>query len=496
MPNDFEKQVKQKMEELTFVPQEPVWTNIEKQIRQKKKRRSAILWLPVMLVLIGSGILLHSRYSMTNHLEKRADIRVTHNQNHEPSRQNESYTETNQNSTVNHSNESEKSSGKKNDNPSKINSEAGRTDKTAAETGSLTTVDRQAKGQKHINIHKQSLNGTANHVALTKKSETINLASIENPPSNIQSRASERHRSSTKLFPSSQSTEKQFSAVQIGNEPLMQNFQGLNSTFLGREIIRTDIAGNTVAAIIKDPLASKGINRKWRKGITVSTGISSMNNGLAITRRAMDFNYIAGPNSSGNTPGSFIAPSNIKNGLSFAVGFALKKQLGKRSFFSTGLQYNYYSTKITVGSNIRRDTLLSSNRAVRDFYLNSAYVTNNVAYVTSTSEYINKYHFVSLPAIIDFQVFRKIPLDLYAGLSYQRLVATNALQYDYAKSIYYKDNTVLNKNQFFSELGINYSFLKNHSLIVGPQFQYSFTSLDGNSNHHLGAVSFKASYLF
>src|SRR5215218_5196075 len=53
MQNSFEKQVQEKMDELQFVPTEPVWQNIEKQIRTKKDRRRLLLWLPFLFLFLG-----------------------------------------------------------------------------------------------------------------------------------------------------------------------------------------------------------------------------------------------------------------------------------------------------------------------------------------------------------------------------------------------------------------------------------------------------------
>src|SRR5688572_18761776 len=55
MPNDFEKRVRQKMDELDFVPGEPVWLKIEDQIRKKKEKRRAIFWMPVFVLLLGGA---------------------------------------------------------------------------------------------------------------------------------------------------------------------------------------------------------------------------------------------------------------------------------------------------------------------------------------------------------------------------------------------------------------------------------------------------------
>ena len=57
MQNEFEKQVKQKMEELDFVPSTPVWNKIEEQIRHKNDRRRLFLLLPLFVLLLAGGII-------------------------------------------------------------------------------------------------------------------------------------------------------------------------------------------------------------------------------------------------------------------------------------------------------------------------------------------------------------------------------------------------------------------------------------------------------
>src|SRR5215213_4098222 len=51
-PN-FEKQVRQKMEELSFTPSEPVWQKVEEQIRKKKERRRVFFWILPFALLGG-----------------------------------------------------------------------------------------------------------------------------------------------------------------------------------------------------------------------------------------------------------------------------------------------------------------------------------------------------------------------------------------------------------------------------------------------------------
>src|SRR5688572_16344710 len=47
----FEKQVREKLEELSFVPSRSVWQHVEKGLHKKRERRRVALWLlPLLLV--------------------------------------------------------------------------------------------------------------------------------------------------------------------------------------------------------------------------------------------------------------------------------------------------------------------------------------------------------------------------------------------------------------------------------------------------------------
>src|SRR5690349_17265857 len=53
---NFEKQVRSKMDELSFVPSAPVWDKVEEQIRKKKEKRRIIFWLLPVFVIGGLGL--------------------------------------------------------------------------------------------------------------------------------------------------------------------------------------------------------------------------------------------------------------------------------------------------------------------------------------------------------------------------------------------------------------------------------------------------------
>ena len=68
--NKFEKQVREKMDQLGFDPSDVVWAEVNRKINQEKKRRKPLFWIFLFssLVLAGGGIYL---VKMANPLENR-----------------------------------------------------------------------------------------------------------------------------------------------------------------------------------------------------------------------------------------------------------------------------------------------------------------------------------------------------------------------------------------------------------------------------------------
>src|SRR5882724_1523225 len=52
---EFEKQIRQRMEELKFSPSKTVWDNLEKEIAKDKRRRRPLLWLSFFVVIGLAG---------------------------------------------------------------------------------------------------------------------------------------------------------------------------------------------------------------------------------------------------------------------------------------------------------------------------------------------------------------------------------------------------------------------------------------------------------
>ena len=53
--HEFEKQVRQKLDDLRLTPSAEAWENIEQGLHRGKRHREPLLWLPVLLILLGAA---------------------------------------------------------------------------------------------------------------------------------------------------------------------------------------------------------------------------------------------------------------------------------------------------------------------------------------------------------------------------------------------------------------------------------------------------------
>ncbi|MBD0377941.1 MAG: hypothetical protein ICV51_20225, partial [Flavisolibacter sp.] len=94
----------------------------------------------------------------------------------------------------------------------------------------------------------------------------------------------------------------------------------------------------------------------------------------------------------------------------------------------------------------------------------------------------------------------RLPLHWNAGISATRLLSTNALFYDRTANVYYQNKSNLKKTQLQSFTGFTYRIWKGEkaSLMIGPQFQYSFTRMnkENTQKQHLFFAGIQTNFLF
>lgn len=479
MQNSFEKQVQDKMDELQFVPTEPVWQNIEKQIRNKKDRRRYILWLPLLFLILGGGVWWlatqdHTKNSVVAATSGKTKITTT------------GKIKTTQEKQVDLTD-------------SKDQIHASGQDKEAGVKGPL---EKQKNTVVPQNIQKKGLpekdpvSFSAVAAKKTKKQKAPGhfavepFVSSEKPAGN----AEEKTALGNEVMQDNASANKSFATPSPTNkiDSSLKKSSAAKDSAVNYKVAGTG-ADTAHAAIAEASKKQTSKGQKWQWGVIANAGISGQakNLGSFGEDKAMQDVYAAPSSGQINNgiPPSSPAPSPVTNNWAFSVGVRAKKEVTKRLAFSTGLQYQYYSSNIVVGPKVNSAGSFS-RAAVDQFYLTSG---------TNIQNYHNQYHFIGLPVAIDWQMLRNSPLHLHAGLSLQQLLNTNALVFDKTNRIYYPDENAFKKTQVFSDLGISYAVSNKGktSLLLGPQLQYGITNLEKNtSGKHLFSLGLTARLFF
>ena len=476
---NFEKQVKQKMEGLSLTPSEPVWQKVEEQIRKKRDRRRLLFWLPFTVLCLGGGIWL-----VTNNIRNINSIAIAKNEK--------------QNNSQNGQNSVQKNDVKVESGTRELEENKKTFAAPKKEQPSITTkpLPEQNEITPEVKPIKQVLQLASVNENINKKDKTITGINKPSHGKNISGKKLERDEvKPSEVFPDTvrSVTEKlnepnenisinksEPSDSIVNNNPPKENeVKGIDTTNQSKPGLENE-PKDSLAVQKNIAIKDKRPHSKWKLAINAGIARSGVNNGLQVFgggEKSLEttnvfaadrtLNFSQAPSNAG---ASYRPPSTQKKSGSFSLGVLIKKQVGKRSSFSTGLQYNFYSTEILVGQNISRDTMADPNKSVNNFYANSG---------SNFSDYRNKFHFVSLPVAFNFQILKNAPLDFHIGLSLQQLVETNALLYSSLSKIYYTDKGAFNKTQLFSELGIEYSLPLSKKLLLkaGPRISYGHSSV-------------------
>jgi hypothetical protein len=470
---NFEKQVQKKMEELSFTPSEPVWRKVEEEIRKKKDRKRIFFWIVASLLLLAGGLWL---------VNKNRDTPLT------------TATKEIKQPDINSTKSFEKKIPiEKKQNPSSI-----------VNTNDQKPNALQIPPKGNLLQKEQTHKGNE----ISKRTPLVKYIPITRPDT-IKQNFFEKE-TSTNISTSNQNIFE----TKEGSSDNGQKEAQFNDSSVVKTIIETnklkepDNRGQTALVVIDKEKDSTVIEtsvaagkemvpKKWKLGITAGMGKSGIDEGLNLFGGgAMALEANSGQSSpfvsnAFNGPAAaYKPPSPQEKSVSFSLGLFVKKQISKRSSFSTGLRYNYYSTQMLVGQSLRQDTTADQNKRINQFYANSG---------ISFSNYSNKFHFISLPMIFDFQIIKSIPLNFHLGLSLQQLISTNALLYSASSRIYYNDKASFNKTHLFSQSGLSYLFPLSKKLAVqfGPEVSYSHSRVvKGSSGQHLFSYGLSTQFIF
>lgn len=466
--NEFEKQVRQKMNELQFIPSHTTWQKVEKEIAGRKKRRPLVLWLCLFFLLMGGAAWIY--YSTTGNTNKKYPADKITPKNAIENKQ----------ASVTAAKAPEKKETKQIF-PNAVNTVEKRSlEKThpgvAIESTSEHTVIKNThrKDGMHDRGAMDATNGAEKDAAgIVHK----NITHISNAPHRKKMLVEDGKHTGGNL-PSGKSIAENIPPVYNRSIKTEMYESGQNTTadsinvpvapvtgFVTRHhagiIVNNGLADSirplTKPAATKNNLSLKQANKmEW--GISAHAGVSGILNEMLGVSSALPSSYNSNPGGSLNNLRA--GPSAAKPGAAFAAGIIVRKTLGKNYWLLTGLHYSYVSTRMETGAKI------DSNGAAVQYHSGNAAV------------YTNRFYFIELPVTIQKQLGMASHFSVDAGMAVALLSGSNALQYDQQKDVYYIDNSHINKLQLGVLAGINYRLLqKSFGVEAGPQFNYSLTNI-------------------
>ncbi|HZF64366.1 MAG TPA: outer membrane beta-barrel protein [Chitinophagaceae bacterium] len=461
--NSFEKQVQQKMGELSFTPSAPVWQNVQAQIKKRKERKRIIFWMfPLLAVTTGffwlgiNSISNKPKPSVGNHSMPSAngnsDHRVT--------------------APVPEDAKGISVPNKPVDLPS-------------------STIDISASKPKFSIVEEVILPTNTPRTGISSSvleaPNAIGVTGSHRANSTNQTSAEE----GTQVLKEESDNDKNVNVATIYDIDSVSNKSSTREKDSAGKDPET-VLEKLVAQVPKKPGAAK-----WKIGFHTAAGRSGLKNGLLASlgaKAAQEANFQSGFPGGVSNGGVFNSPpSKPQRGLALSIGLSAKHILRKKSNIVTGLYYSYYSTRLPVGTAVSNQTLYLDN--------NSALATRFYQNDSAKSMHINKYHYIELPLGIEYQVLRKVPVYVQHGVAFGYLFFSNAVDYNSRANVYFRDQDALRKMniQLFSSISYN---IVNHNKFVwsaGPQVQYGILGLHkktSDSPEHLFSFGIKSGISF
>jgi hypothetical protein len=477
--NEFERKVQQQMEELRIRPSDETWERVEKELREKKKRRGAVLFF----IMAGLLLLGYSGYTFlstsSNQPVARNEVKKSPVETVQPSIN----TPANTTNTTTYNN-------------SAVAVKPGKTPITN-QPDEITNADRLLKSEKLAVVRENAADRRKNKNVISEgEIRAVISTSTETAILDKQPDQTERNPVKQPEDKKDDNISNSIASSTIVNKNQIATDSAIatDSTIAKADVIKTQ---DSVTEESKPAIAKNKNKSKLKFGVELSGGfISSQNkvfgfsdgNGAKSLLDAIQSAYTTTPGGVGtgtNSPRVIIPPSHVNAGKSLRIGIIAQKSISKRSSLSAGLRYAYADESLKVGA--IRDTVVRSNSYSfsQNFFaasgVRSAYGSAAAA-PRAPIKYTNRYHFLEIPLMYQTQLAKgkKVEMLWNAGIAPGFLIGTNALVYDTAASgVYYKNDNAFKRFHFNMQTGFALEFGNNKKFqwSLGPTVSLDMTRL-------------------
>ncbi len=478
--NEFEKKVQQKMDELQLYPSAGVWPEVEKRIRRQKRRRRIIFWwlLPLLLAGGGTTLLIMTREDKDNTHASGPATTLTNTTPKENSTNTTSIPETKDPAPVTNKPVAKETKGQDEKRPPvPVITLDAKPVLPATKKGKQNEWEKQLTDKGNAFFDQQA--GAKKKVAKKQKMNNEDTGRPEDKKDTME--ASAKPVSDVALTPKKETGEnenKKFLPV-TKEKPLIDK-RADSVLAADKKTVAPADSGKEKEPVTKTPQKKK---QDWEWGIHAASGISGRASGFSLFPQAKAEMLNSG--NPGANPQAPVPPGKSSNGLYAMAGVNAKKKLGRKTAVSVGIDFSYYSTRQQTGVFVDSSRLVYAG----DYSANATgYYRNGTA-----SNRHSNYFFVSTPISIHWQLNKgkKIPLVWENSLSPRILLGSNALVYDAAYNIYYRDKGIFRKFQLSYQTGIYAQFgqATKHPFATGLFLNYHISQLQkvetDNRNHLL-----------
>ena len=457
--NEFEKQLKNAMEDFRLSPSAPVWEKVKKKLEEKKRRRLPFFFLLAAGLITAGYFTYHfSKHHQQNEEKIVADKNINVPKTNLPDSGNINDQENIANQNINDT--SLKSAQKslhyninlysKEKVVKQINTDIVINEKTAAEKQNIRHKNSKAKQNVNIKNQKEKTDNTVlDNTQIQQSLPTIQPSKLSNDSSGDQQKIKDDAR-------------KDLASV-------------------NKDSVTTakDSRDNISNPVTKKP-GKTYKNPNWKFGITASYGRSKLtqktNNSNSYTPQ-----YLNSGVGGGITPTTVSNSHPFSSSNAFSIGAVIQKKIFKNVYISSGINFTHLSVSSNVNKKI--DSLLTVPTSNN---INSFYAVNGYYQAGSSKVYTSKYNFIEIPVSFQQYIFqsKQTSLSYNAGFSVRELLSSNALIYNPNSNVFFSKNDVLRKTQFQVLAGLNVEINtgKNSSIFIGPQISYSLSNLAKNEN--------------
>lgn len=478
--NAFDKGVQDKMEEFRLTPSAPVWPEVERRIRERKKRRILIFWFCLAgLLLAGTGA-----WWMLNEKSVASSIPVAENNrgivkpeiekteatinktslSDSPVKAGTDITPPGDQSTIPVDAESSSTTTSSTDfsNTRRKTQQVIVQPATVKKSAALSAADDKEKLQVTAMNGKKAKRGTP-----VQKKPIVMITKPE--PNALEPVSGTDNVTVTTVGDDEPQTTVSVVAVPVVRKVNDQPVQNADSSLTAKpdEV-------KAAAALTK---TKKG-PRKWQTGLIIAFGEAKLTESRfsLFSMKSFDALQSGVSTGNGNFSSSSFADSLPLKGPAFHAGVYAKRKTGKKTAFSAGLNIAFYSGKQRVGAfvdSVRQVSSSFNTRTTGGFYRSG-----------SSDWYTNKYYYLQVPLLLHWQLNKGTklpPFEWENGFVPSILLGSRALVYDQGSSIFFRDRSVYNRFSLVYQTGFTATFASRtrHPLTAGLYYNYHFSKLQG-----------------